>query len=181
MSLLDKMRERDEQRKKEQAHREGKPYLTPTWPEGFPKLSAINPKPQEGFIEERIIYRLIKSKKENQFRNRTFYISQNEIYFRFETKDTLHEWNVISFDEYKQEYEKVYEYIRKTGKLTGRNKFSELTLLDEIVTTVPIKLIMNLKPSPEEVDQLKAANDELLENRYLSPTQDELDLPDNID
>lgn len=181
MSLLDRIREREEQRKKEQALREGKTYIPPTWPDGFPRLLDIKPKPKEGFIEERIIFRSIKDKKENQYRNASFYVSQNEIYFLLDTKGSIQEWNVMSFNDYSQEYLRIYEHIKSTGKLTGRNKFAELILFDEIITTVPINLIMSLKPSPPQIDQTQAAYGDYLESKYLDARQDEFDLPEDID
>lgn len=175
MSILDRMRENAEKKKKEQTLKEGKPYDPPTWPEGFPQLLEIKPQPQEGFIEERIIYRMVLGKKQNQFINETFYVSQNEIFVYFETEGKVCEWNVLSFEEYKQEYERVYEYVKKNGKLIGRNKFSELIFFDEVVTKVPIKLIMELKPSPEEIDIGSEAHISMLESKYEKMSREDDD------
>lgn len=112
-------------------------------------------------------------KKQNQFINETFYVSQKEISFYFETADKVCQWDVLSFEEYKKEYERVYENVKKNGKLTGRNKFSKLILFDEVVNKVPIKLIMELKPSPEEIDISREAYVLGLESEFEKKSQED--------
>ena len=171
-SLLEKLKQR-------QAEREGKPYVPPKWPEEYPKLLDIKPKPIEGYIEERIIYRQPLNSNDKKEHCR-FYVSAQSMFFYLDTLDKQVHWSVLSFEEYKAEYERVFELVKKHGSSVGRIKFSELQIFDEIVSMVPTKLIMELKPSPEEIDEITEGQNALLEERFSRPTQEDKFL-DSID
>jgi hypothetical protein len=143
------MRPRKSRLLEKMAERKMENRLLPNWPDSFPKLLNIKPEPLEGYIEERIIYRKALDSERIE-KHAEFYISKEGIYFYLDTLGKQHEWNILSYNEYLEEYQIIYERVKKFGIPRTAITSMKIEIYDEVSRIVPIKLIMELEPSPKE-------------------------------